>query len=626
MGRRNVRASDVPHRRDEPSSSTPDRAYDREPNASRRTRDPGAGSPRVQSEGGAGSAGTRNPGGLAIPGSRGSSEPDAPGTQRPGTIGVPGAQSPAELGIRGTRKPRTRGGFRSALLRILLLASTLSLVGRAAAAPDPRYLDYDTIVQTLQSWAQLHPGIIHLETIGRTGLGEPIWAAKISDHADIREPEPGLIIHAAQHSNEANGTNAILYTIERLLSRYGQDSSVTSLVDALEIWFVPVVNVDGYRRVISDSPDWAVWRKTMRDNNGDGEHTYPIDGVDTNRNWDWRWAEYGHTDPSDDYYEGPYPFSETEVTSLRDFILDVAPVFLIDLHSPDTMGFHKMVFWPWMDRAARAYSPDQPFFQPIAEAWAAHTETEIDGQHYGSIFGYNDLPKEQNWIYGHTGICSFLMEISDQLWWQGAIVDTIAARVGRGCFYLFDRAAGGPGLTGAVTDALTGAPVVAEVRIEEAYDPGVGPHLTEPRWGIYRRLLLPGNYTLRVSAGGYKTATYPVDVAAEGWTTFDVLLDPLTIAVDEPGSEVDSGRLFWIQNPVVEPVLRFGFSGPGDGSGPLSLELFSPSGRRIGKASYRAPGSGSGTWPLPPGLRSGVYSARVQIGTAYLSRRVVILR
>ena len=34
--------------------------------------------------------------------------------------------------------------------------------------------------------------------------------------------------------------------LNELLTQYGRDASVTNLVDALEIYIVPVFNVDGY--------------------------------------------------------------------------------------------------------------------------------------------------------------------------------------------------------------------------------------------------------------------------------------------------------------------------------------------------------------------------------------------
>ena len=60
-------------------------------------------------------------------------------------------------------------------------------------------------------------------------------------------------------------------------------------------------------------------------------------------------------------------------------------------------------------------------------------------------------------------------------------------------------------MRGIVTDAETGVPVAAEVRL----DANPYPSYTDPDVGDYHRIVLPGSYTLEVSALGYATQTLP---------------------------------------------------------------------------------------------------------------------
>ena len=81
---------------------------------------------------------------------------------------------------------------------------------------------------------------------------------------------------------------------------------------------MPVVNPDGYDYTFT-SPATRLWRKNLRDNNGDGVITN-VDGVDTNRNWPTKWnydLEGASDDPADETYHGPAPASEPEVKALR---------------------------------------------------------------------------------------------------------------------------------------------------------------------------------------------------------------------------------------------------------------------------------------------------------------------
>ena len=58
-----------------------------------------------------------------------------------------------------------------------------------------------------------------------------------------------------------------------------------NLLDTRELWFMPVANPDGYQYTFDVE---RLWRKNLRDNNGDGQITVG-DGVDLNRNYDERW-------------------------------------------------------------------------------------------------------------------------------------------------------------------------------------------------------------------------------------------------------------------------------------------------------------------------------------------------
>ena len=53
-----------------------------------------------------------------------------------------------------------------------------------------------------------------------------------------------------------------------------------------ELWFVIVANPDGYQYTFDVE---RLWRKNLRDNDGNGEITV-ADGVDPNRNFDEHWA------------------------------------------------------------------------------------------------------------------------------------------------------------------------------------------------------------------------------------------------------------------------------------------------------------------------------------------------
>ena len=68
---------------------------------------------------------------------------------------------------------------------------------------------------------------------------------------------------------------------------HANDPEIKKLLRETELWFMPVANPDGYQYTFQ-SPDTRLWRKNLRDNNGNG--TIELgDGVDPNRNFPEHW-------------------------------------------------------------------------------------------------------------------------------------------------------------------------------------------------------------------------------------------------------------------------------------------------------------------------------------------------
>lgn len=73
------------------------------------------------------------------------------------------------------------------------------------------------------------------------------------------------------------------YIANKLVTEYGTSPTITSLVDGVEFFIVPLVNPDGYVYTQED----RMWRK----NRSKGRTL--CYGVDNNRNWDFQWNTGG---------------------------------------------------------------------------------------------------------------------------------------------------------------------------------------------------------------------------------------------------------------------------------------------------------------------------------------------
>ena len=92
--------------------------------------------------------------------------------------------------------------------------------------------------------------------------------------------------------------------LHHYVDNYGSERELTRIVDTTDLWFIPVVNVDGYDYTFTEGN--RLWRKNLRDNDGDGQITGQ-DGVDLNRNFPYKWGydnEGSSAQPTNETYRG----------------------------------------------------------------------------------------------------------------------------------------------------------------------------------------------------------------------------------------------------------------------------------------------------------------------------------
>ena len=119
------------------------------------------------------------------------------------------------------------------------------------------------------------------------------------------------------------------------------------------------------------------------------------------------------------------------------------------------------------------------------------------------------------------------------------------------------------GLTGLVTDSITGLPVAAMIRILD-HEKDNSQVYTDAGTGNYFRLTGSGIVTIEISASGYHTRQATATVTKGGLIRVDVTLSPLTVALLYP-------------NPFTD-LLFVNIHEPG---GQLMLEFFDLSGRKM---------------------------------------------
>jgi carboxypeptidase T len=196
------------------------------------------------------------------------------------------------------------------------------------------YYTVSEIGQQLDSLRHLHPGVVGTrDSIGTSLQGRPIWAVRMTADPDIPSTRPQVLYFAMQHPREPMGMMTLLYFMWYLAEHYGQDPEVTYLLQNRDLWFIPIVNVDGYEANRRMAPGGGGMRyKNMRNVITDGDQN----GVNLNNNWgaEWGYDNVGSSpDPLHPRYRGTGPFSEPETQAVRDFYKAKSFRFVMEFHA-----------------------------------------------------------------------------------------------------------------------------------------------------------------------------------------------------------------------------------------------------------------------------------------------------
>jgi hypothetical protein len=110
------------------------------------------------------------------------------------------------------------------------------------------YHNYTQLTTMLQDLAQRFPNHISLKTAGKSVDGRELWYVVISDNAAQEEVEPNLLYIANMHGDEVVGREMMLNLINELVTQYGTNEKITSLVNNAQIYIMPSMNPDGFER------------------------------------------------------------------------------------------------------------------------------------------------------------------------------------------------------------------------------------------------------------------------------------------------------------------------------------------------------------------------------------------
>ncbi|XP_063832950.1 carboxypeptidase D [Ostrinia nubilalis] len=385
----------------------------------------------------------------------------------------------------------------------------------------PQYTGSSELEKVFGDLVKSYPELAKVYSIGKSVEGRKLLVIQITkDVGQVHETRPSFKYVANMHGDESVGRELVIDLAKYLLTNYGKDDRVTSLVDNTDIHLMPSLNPDGF------------------DSSKEGCESLPnfvgrnnANGVDLNRDF----PDQFDADRSDDE-EYLFGHRQRETVALMKWVMGKRFVLSGNLH-----GGAVVASYPYDDSitgrdcCVESLAPDDAVFKLLAQTFASKHEDMrkgttcppdnfTDGVTNGADW-YSVKGGMQDFNYLHGDCFEVTFELSCCKYPAASELPRFW-EVNREPLLAFMQHAH-MGVKGHVVDQH-GEPVKhAIVQVE-----GINHPVKVTERGVYWRLLLPGVYNVSASAMGYDSEPVTITVPPLGVEALTVNLT-LTRREDE---------------------------------------------------------------------------------------------
>jgi hypothetical protein len=263
---------------------------------------------------------------------------------------------------------RAAGQLESATL---LEADLRDEIARIPAATRASYHDYAEVKAHLERLERENPELVQIEIYGQSRENRDLFAVHLAKPLAAANFRPGLLLTGGTHGDELIGVETLLHVLEQTIAgAAGGDPVITAALEEFTLYFVPVVNPDGFVR----------------------RERY-ANGVDPNRDFPWPGQPSKRPNPA--------------IASLMEFIHRHNVVGAIDWHA-----YGRVVGYPWSyQRQPLSNESDRQAHQRIAAAMgraASYRSGQIPDVLYVAQGTSGD------WYYWQRNALAFVIEIGDE--------------------------------------------------------------------------------------------------------------------------------------------------------------------------------------------------------------------
>jgi len=373
---------------------------------------------------------------------------------------------------------------------------------------DPNYLNPVKVEAALRALAKAFPQLTHLQQVGVSIQGRPIWALLISSTPSLPQmyTKPSIIIDGMHHAREVMTSEIVLnvgHTILQAIQAHNE--AAINALSTWNVWIVPMLNVDGNNMVWTEN---QMWRKNARDDKGQ------IYGVDINRNYPFNWAACNgsSTNREAQDYHGTGAASEPETTAMIKLGNFVMPTVSLSYHS-----YGELVLYPY--GCEGQLSGNNSLQERVGQELAAVLPSDSGSGSYtpGTPWKllYSVDGDSMSFMHSEFGALAFTIEVNEDFIPAYSLQQPTLEKQRKGWQYLLTRSE--MNLLAIHVSDSHGAPISkAKIDINEVKQiTGEKPFQVNPA-GYFFKVLEPGNYSLKATLPDGRTAQAIVQFEGKG--------------------------------------------------------------------------------------------------------------
>jgi len=433
------------------------------------------------------------------------------------------------------------------MLGFVKMATSLDEVLNGQAYPT-----YQQYLDLMERFSNNYPELCKIDTIGYSINGRLILAARLHRGQFKDGERPVVFYSSTMHGNEVIGYSLMLMLINDFLVNSENSPQISSILDDLEVIINPLSNPDG-TYFLSDTSFFGNKRSNLNN-------------IDLNRNFhDVR--------------------SLIKYTYLGLQKENLAMVKYMEKNRPNmSANFHagaEVLNYPWdsWDPNEKALADENWFIEICKDYVQTARSTDMsylqlypEGYVFGSIW-YRIAGGRQDFVTYSLHGREITIELSNDFIPAASQIPDFWTKNHLALIDLIEKARFG--VHGTIINSVSANPMKAKIEIS-GYDKNESYILSNPVTGKFFRYLPEGDYSLTITASGYRSETIRVEVNKKETTNLEVRLIPihkeilvktipgkndLEITLKDDDSEVFTADLYDLSGRKIQENIFTGSSG-----------------------------------------------------------------